>query len=339
MGQQEGTASLGNQGRISLDELRQTVTRISARMTAYVESVDAEPDQARLPNLTALLGLMGTAFPQRPPYNARHAAQWDGFAAGERKELDRTAVRYLCWQPEIAISPKFLAYLWGSGMKMGVRSLAGLVRSCHTAWGIAEGRSSTGVIKDLILRYEGPSPIILKWKTDSNALFGARGPSILAERFVGSGVTLNVFFGEWYLDPESPFSREVVAKASAVCREQFGEASPDLLRLLFGELLSWPGWDLSALRREIGSLILVAASAQARQTLQRFLLIPKVLGDPRMPENEGNWAEMAPEAKSRVLGWLSENPFALQERVYRQGQGWIWQKAGQQYKVAHFETE
>ena len=110
--------------------------------------------------------------------------------------------------------------------------------------------------------------------------------------------------------------------------------------MLIGELLPWPGWSMSALRKEIGALILAAANGQAREVLQKFILIHRGLGDPRIPENEAKWAEVPREARSRFEGWLSENPFALMERVYRQGKGWTWQRTGESAPyTARFEAK
>lgn len=125
---------------------------------------------------------------------------------------------------------------------------------------------------------------------------------------------LSGFLEEWYLDPQSPFAGQVVERATALCRDQF-DNSPAIARMLFGELLPWAGWDMSALRQEIGELILRAEDGQTRNTLQKFVMTHRSLGDPRLPKNRANWAEMNEEAKSRFEGWLVGKPSAPVERV------------------------
>ncbi len=320
--------------RISLDEVRLLITQISDNMTTYVASLDGQTGSTHLPNLKAAVDRIGMAFPRRPPVDARYGVQWKSFVSGKRKDLDPDTTRYLCWEPEVATSDRFLAYLWSAGLKLTTRPLAGLVRSCHATWKPGPGTyPSTGVIKDLVKQYEGLSPVILKWKSDLNALFGMRGPETFGLSFIRAGKKLHAFLDEWYLDPQSPFVREVVERATAICNDQFDKPSPTMMKILFGELLPWSGWNLPALKQEIGTLILSAASDQAREILQKFVLVHRGLGDPRIPGNEAKWAAISPEARSRFEGWLTENPFGLKERVYRQGQGWTWQKVGEPYTV------
>jgi hypothetical protein len=337
-----------------------------------VESLDGQAGEKHLPNLACAVDNMVAAFPSPPPYNACYAAEWIAFASGNRKHLDLSAVRYLCWEPNIATSDPFLAYLWRRGVKLKSRPLAGLVRSCHAVWKAGPGTyPAAGVVKDLVKQYEGSSQVILKWKSNLNAVFGAHGPEVLGRSLIAEKKKLSFFLEEWYLDPQSPFARQVVERATAFCRDQFDRSSPAVVRTLFGELLPWAGWDMPALRQEIEALILRAEDGQTRSTLRKFVMIHGSLGDPRLPKNQANWAEMNGEAKSRFEGWLlagtppapvervypqgkrlpveksspvekpspaeTETPSPPMERVYRQGKGWTLQPVGEtHYEAARF---
>jgi len=341
--------------RISLAELRLAITEISNNMKSYVAFLDGQPGESHLPNLAAAVDNMVAVFPKPPRYNPGYRAQWHSFASGNKKRLDLSAVRYLCWEPAIATSDHFLAYLWRSGLNLKSRPLAGLVRSCHAMWKPRQGTyPAAGVIKDLVKQYEGPSQVILKWKSNLNAVFGGRGPEMLARGLIAEKKKLNALLEEWYLDPQSPFARQVVERATALCCDQFEKPSSAMVTMLFGELLPWAGWDMAALRQEIGELILRAGDGQTRNILQKFVMIHRGFGDPRLARNQANWAGMGQEARNRFEGWLAPKPSApsisraapapppappktSMERVYRQGKGWTVQRVGEaQYEAARF---
>ena len=357
------------QHRVSLDELRHTMSQITDNMKRYVSSLDKLAEETHLTNLKAAVDGMVAVFPTRPPYNPRYTAEWIAFASGNRKDLEPSALRYLCWEPNIATSDSFLAYLWRARLMLNSRPLAGLVRSCHALWKAGPGPyRAAGVIKDLAKQYDGPSQIILKWKSNLNAIFGAQGPEALGRVLISEKRKLGSFFEEWYVDPESPFARQVVERACASCRDQLDEPTPANVRLLFGELLPWGGWDTAAFRREIGELILCVADGSTRNTLKKFLLMHRRLGDPRLPKNQANWEGINPEARERFHDWLVAKPSAApapsaanpsaanpsaaappakplpawagksMQRVYRPGQGWMWQRVDDaQYETARFE--
>jgi hypothetical protein len=340
--------------RISLEGLRFAMTQVEDNMRSFVDSLESKAHDDHLPRLKETIGKMTVVFPSPPPYSESYTLQWNAFTSGARKNLDLPAVRYLCWKPKIATSDPFLAHLWRAGMRLTSRPLAGLVRSCHAAWKGTQGvYPAAGVIKDFVKQYDGSNQILHKWKSDPNAVFGANGPESLGRAFIDGKKRLAALFDEWYLDPASPFSREVVQKATAACREQFARPSADIMKVLFGELLPWAGWDLSALRREVCGLILKAEGDQARSVLQKFVTIHRGLGDPRLQKNEANWAAMDREARNRLETWLSVRSPAPRdvrpatpvpgtrtpvsapksgngaERVYRPKEGWTtWQPRG-----------
>ena len=294
-------------------------------MTAFVESLEGESPEAHLSHLRFVVDRIGSAFPRRPPEHPRYMRQWSEFVSGKRRDLDRGTVRYLCWEPDIAPSRRFLAYVQDLRFGLRARSLAGLVRSCHSVWEEPFPVSaSTGMIRDLVGQYEGKSPVILKWKSNLDAILSAEASEILGRCLIEGDKTLHAFLEEWYLDPQAPFALKLVETATAICRSQLARPSRALLEMLFGELLSWPGWKLPRLKEEIAALILHVATGQAREILQRFVSIHKDLGDPRLHVNETKWAEMPQEAKNLFVRWLSKNPHLLSEHVYREGKGWIW---------------
>ncbi len=339
---------------ISLNELRQALTQITEKMRSFVESLDSHDGETRLPNLMAAVDSMVEVFPNPPPYDASYTAEWIGFASGNRKRLDPSTVRYLCWEPNIATTDHFLAYLWRSGLKLTSRPLAGLVRSCHAVWKNGPGiYPAAGVIKDLVKQYNGSSQVIRKWKSNLNAIFGALGPETLGRSLINEKKKLNPFLEEWFLDPQSVFARQIVEKATALCRDHLDTPTAAVVTTLFGDLLPWGGWEMTALWREVGALILRVEDSQTRTILQRFVMIHRSLGDPRLPKNRANWSGIDQEAKNRFEEWLTKrspsapslppivplpaSPKKPMERVYRQGKGWTLQPVGhKQYEAAKF---
>lgn len=319
------------EGPRALDDLLRLVAETGDTMRRFTAVLAGQPVEGRLSHLRATVRKIGSTFPRRPVADARYMAQWSQFVSGDGRDLDEGTMRYLCWEPDIATSIRFLAYLRDSGMALSVRPLAGLVRSCQRKWeGPLPASRPVEMVRDFVGRYEGPSPVIWKWRSNLNAVLGRNGPEMLGLSFVEEGSTLRAFVEEWYLDPRSPFVHKVVEAATATCRHRLAQPSRGLLGLLFGELLPWPGWGLPVFKREIAELILHgAAVGQVREVLQKFILMHNDLGDPRVPANKMKWADLPREARSRMLLWLSENPFSFFDHVHQEGKGWTWRCRGE----------
>jgi hypothetical protein len=320
----------GNEA-VSLDDLGLLIGRISDDMRAYEEVLAEQPAESLLPNLRVTVEGIGSSPPRRPPFLDRYMYQWKDFVSGKRRDLDRGTVRCLSWEPDIATSMQFLQYLQNFGSELTVRHLGGLVRSCHLKWeGSFPESPSVVTIGDLVNRYERPSPIIQKWKSNMDAILSKNGPAILSRILVTGKKNFRAFLEEWYLEPQSSFVQKIVETATAMCRDQLAQPSRSLLRLLFKDLLQWPDWKLRDFKQEVGALVLHgSACGQTREILQKFILLHRDLGDPRLPSNLKKWAEIPEKAKERVLQWLSTYPLCSLERVYREEKGWFWRRLGE----------
>jgi len=268
--------------------------------------------------------------------------EWTRFISGDVKTLDKAAIRYLCWVPEIAIDGRFLAYIVSSGTAPNRRCLAGLVRSCHCRWeNLLSESGCVSIVRGLIKNYNGSNQVLLKWQTNPDAVLSKSAPLILAERLIHSGKSLRFFVDEWQLEAHSPFFQKVVEIAAARCRDQLNRLPEDVLILLFRDLLPWPGWKLSAFKKEIGALILHRPmNGKVQEILQRFILHYEKLGDPRLPINRIKWAEVPRQATDLFIQWLlHENPFAFPEHVYQQGRGWFWRQKTSGLAPLSFERE
>ena len=299
----------------------------------------ARPAENYFRNLRLAVDKIGSAPVRRPPPLEKYMRQWNEFVSGIRNELDRGTMRYLCWEPDIATADRFLAYLQNSGMELGRRPLEGLVRSCHSKWEWPFPiQPPVGVIRALVAGYAGSNPILVKWRSHPDAILGPDGPELLARAFADNGTLLNDLLAEWYLEPQSAFVRQIVEAATAACRGQLGRSSRDLATLLLEELLSWPGWKLSTFKKEVGALILHNGLAEeVQKRFENFVLNHKELGDPRYPGNHLKWAEVPQQARERFLQWLrKEKTVSSFERVFREGEGWGWQRRDDRGKAIRF---
>ena len=127
-------------------------------------------------------------------------------------------------------------------------------------------------IRSFVGRYKGQNPILVKWKSNLDTILGEDGPEILARGFVSEQKSLHVYLNEWYLESQSLFVQKIVEAATAKCRGQLGEASGGSVALLFRDLLSWPGWELPAFKRELGACILhKAVTGKIREMFEKFV--------------------------------------------------------------------
>ena len=289
--------------------------------------ITKKPPEARLRNLQRAARGIDAPIVHRPPPRERHMRRWTEFVDGARNTLGKRAVRFLCWLPEVACDPRFLTYVEGSEIELAWRSIAGLVRSCHSMWGRLSPESpSVHIVRRLLTRSPGSGEMWRKWQAHSDALLAAHGPRIMAHMLLRSGKGLAAFVGEWRIEPQSAFFREVAGIAAARCRTRLGEPPGIFHILLFRDLLPWPGWNISDFKAEIGAVILHRPmDGRSREMVQRFILNFEGLGDPRLPANRIKWMGVPGPAQDLLVQWLGrENPYVFAQHVYQQGRGWVW---------------
>jgi hypothetical protein len=190
----------------SVEDLFVKLQRIDSDMDGFTELLERQPMEGYLRNLQATADSIASAFPRRPTPHPRYAAQWSAFVSGKGKALDGATIRYFCWEPKIATSSRFLTYVAASEMKLSSRALAGLVRSCHHEWSSAFPASAPAEIaRCLVRRYDGQSPVILRWQSNLEGILGIQGPELLGHIFFGQKRRIEALTDEWYLDFRSPF--------------------------------------------------------------------------------------------------------------------------------------
>jgi hypothetical protein len=329
-------------GYVSFEELNVIIREVLSNLDASAHGLTREPPGLQLQNLqSAAYGIDAPVVHRQIPFE-RHRKEWTRFISGDTKTLDEAAIKYLCWVPEIAIDERFLLYMESSAMELNWRSLAGFVRSCHCKWeDLSPESTSLSIIRVLLKRYKGPNRVLLTWQAHPDALLSQAGPLLLAEMFIRAERSLRSFLDEWRLETQSPFFQTFIGIAVARCRQQINRLPEDLLLMFFRDLLSWRGWNPTAFKKEIGALILhKPMNTRVQETVQRFVLHHKELGDPRLRANGLKWAEVPLQARSLFTQWLSqETPFVFSEHIFQQGRGWVWQQKASGLDPLSFERE
>jgi hypothetical protein len=314
---------------VSFEELDTTIREVMSMLDASAHGLTRESPGTQLRNLqSTVYGIDAPVVYRQMPFEL-HKKAWMRFVSGDSETLDKVAIKYLCWVPEIATDERFLLYVENSAIELKLRSLAGLVRSCHYRWeDLSPESASLSIIKVLLKRYNGPNQVLHRWQRHPDTLLGQNAPLLLAEMFIRAGGSLRSFLDEWRLDTQSSFFQTFIGIAAARCRAQINRLPDDVLLMLFRDLLSWQGWDPSAFKKEIGALILQQPMGpRIQEVVQRFILHHKDLGDPRLRINGLKWSEVPLQARKVFVEWLSlENPLSFNEHIFQQGKGWTWRQ-------------
>ncbi len=324
----------------SFEDLSIIIREVVSNLDTSLQRLTQAPPGSRLQNLQNTVCSIDAPVVHRPWPLQRHLQEWAAFISGEAETLDNPAIKYLCWVPEIAIDTRFLTYVENSTIELNWRSLAGLVRSCHCRWEhLSFEGPSISIVINLLKHYKGSNRVLLKWQANIDAVLGRKAPLVSAERLIRSGKRLQSFLNEWRFETQSPFFQKLIEITAAMCRNQVNRLPDDVLVLFFKDLLSWPGWRISAFKKEIGALILhKPMNGRVQETIQRFILHHNEFGDPRLPVNAIKWAEVPEQARGLFVQWLrQENLLVFNDHVFQQGRGWVWQQRAS--GMDHFARE
>ncbi len=332
----------GKDSSISFEELGSMIHDALLTLDASAHSVTREPPGVKLQNLQSAAYSIGSSVVHRQMPFERHKAEWVKFSEGKIDKLGVPALKYLCWVPEIALDERFLHHLETSSLELNWRSLAGLVRSCHSAWGtLSPDSDSLSLVRELLKHYRGSHKSIRAWQGHPDAVLGRNGPLLLADMLIKAGSRLTSFANDWGLEKESTFFQQFVKVASEKCRQRIHRVPDNVMLMLFRDLLSWKGWKKDDFKKEIGALILhQPMNAHVQEVIQRFVLHHKELGDPRLPANTIKWSDVPVSAKNVFTEWLRrEVPFAFNERVFQEGRGWTWQNRASRLEPLRLDTQ
>jgi len=294
----------GSELRDALDFLKTAALRLER------ESHKPLPDPSlRLANLREVVAALGIAKPaQRVHCPEEYVQQWEEFLKDRRDSLKDRAVRYLCWQPEVATDKTFQYYLDHEQIPLNARSLQGIVHSCHSRWSpeFAKGQVVTRV-RDRLETYKGGNRVLQRWKENSTIVLGPKGAELLGVDMLQKVSAIKSQCELWGISDEtSAYVQAAVRHASQVCRDQMDRV-PEMRRYMLDELLPWNGWPPGEFKSEVSRTVLHPAAskvAEVRESVTRFVLNDPRLGDPRLPHNRLNWSGVG--GAERVIEWLSQ---------------------------------
>jgi hypothetical protein len=292
-----------------LEDIFWFIKKSLSDLRTFASSTNDDNIEVRLQQLKATSENVGAKPKKRPPPMEIYMGEWGNYVAGHSKSLSRGAIRYLCWEPEIATTEKFLNSVESSSVELSPRALQGLVRSCHQLWSNSLVTAPPfKKIRSLIQKYSGLNQVLRKWKLNLDQVLDAHAPYSLSTHFVRNGGSLTKFFEDWHFDTQSRFVQEMVCSATGLCRDQLGAGSknsePDMVEILFAELLPWRGWDVSDFKNHLSNLILERCFDRIQGQLLSFILSHKDLGDPRLPRNRQKWLAVPQAAIARLLELL-----------------------------------
>jgi hypothetical protein len=287
--------------------------------------------EVSLGRLEKAIRTLGQAKPAKPPSRTEeYIRQWQDYLAGRRHRLERRAVRYLCWEPDVATHSRFQTYLDQEYADMSPRWLQGLVRSCHSRWSsdFAAGSVVKGVRRRLE-SYQGPNHLLLRWKNASAMILGTQGPTEFSAYLLKNLQTIKACCEGWGVDEQSPFILVAVRQAAQRCRENMRQ-NGTYTQYLLEQILPWSHWPLQDFKDVIGKTILHRAASEISESLTSFVLRDHRLGDPRLSRNARNWLGLPEDVRLRFIQWLSRTDIVfffehvLPDRVDPHGRKMFW---------------
>jgi len=275
--------------------------------TVIIRPAEIKPIESIISPLIKICSDVGSSKPYKPLYvPEEYKQQWKDYLA-KGGNLESRAVRYLCWETEVASDKRFLQYLERGQITLSTRSLQGIVRACHWNWktviqeSYLKKGSLLGIVKNMVVKYQGPNRILQKWKSSINNILTPEGPQFIAAEMVKDSAHIKEYSESWGIDIQSQFFKDYTMVQN-VERCMSGVKHYDYL---FSELLSWPLWGNTEFKKMVSDLILDNSNSEdTREKLQHFILSDSRLGDPRLPRDKRNWIDMNAEAKARFIQWL-----------------------------------
>ncbi len=294
-------------GTILGDSL-QTLRAVVRELQREIRDPLPEPIQ-RLARLQVVTASLGDARPSKSLHcPEQYVQQWNAFLEDGNNAPERRAVRYLCWEPEIATSEGFQYYLDRDRVTLEARSLHGLIRSCHARWSseFAKGQVVTWV-RDRLERYNGSNRVLSQWKEKSNVILSPKGTEEFGAEMVQKLQEIKPYCESWKIADETcAYVQAAVSYTAKICRDQM-DRIPKLREYLLTSILSWRGWVTNLFKQEVSQVVLHPAATQAgdvRESVRAFVLNDARLGDPRQSRNRLNWVGIG-DAERRVIEWLS----------------------------------
>ena len=178
------------------------------------------PRLERLQRVVESLGLTTTV---RPPRGSdEYLRDWHRYLADPRQSLTHRALRYLCWEPDVATESHFQAYLDQNAGELSTRMLQGLVRSCHMRWSPTFAAGAVArCVQQRLEKYQGPHRVLARWREHAEMLC-PQGHCLFADSLLAASVPIKQHCEAWALEESSQYVLEAMRYTVRACQEHLG---------------------------------------------------------------------------------------------------------------------
>jgi hypothetical protein len=248
------------------------------------------------------------ATPQQPPRSEIYLQQWHQFKQGNKTLLDKSALKYLCWESEIVEDPAFCMYIDSNAAEISTRAIKGLVSSIHSQWNKdSPNKKIVLFTADKISTYSGKDRTLTKWKSRVPILLGTSGPALFAKHMLLESFSEPKIAAEqWAIRENTRYMRYAVVNAVNQSIQNIAHNSR-MRDYVLDTLLFWNGWNVNAdgFQFTVKELILHPNVNLFEEKLRVKILSHHMLGDPRFPANKNKWLGIDKSAKQRFIAWLA----------------------------------
>jgi hypothetical protein len=281
----------------SLDEAYLWLTALAKQPVAVFELPFSQLDASLLQGNPGRVSAVKKVHPEVLP-------RWHALLKTDRlSELNASEIRQLFWEPDVVLDERFLSVVKSKAIRLSVSSLKGLVYAITSTW------KATSLQRAEILKSYQSLARGNYADEVASFLHPIMGPSNLA--VVAAKECASI-------------SRTIENKLGlALAATQYAEAvleglSKDQIQLVIHTDSAVRAWYyrevLSRCQKQVLApcLEIVASLLQStdvprfRDELVEFALKHLNLGDPRLPESEGNWIQ-SPNAARLLTEWLSSS--------------------------------
>jgi hypothetical protein len=259
------------------------------------------------------------------PEEARR--QWQRYlSTQDQTQLERRAIRRLCWDPEIAATTEFLHLLEKYDRPLSAPMILGLLEAYHRLWRTQHSALERCVAKWL-RDYQGYNQVLLHLAKVADEIVGQHAAALAAARYTANGKgNARTLLTQRGLALDTPYASAVAeAFLNLALRKLERTKGVQEIRFLCEELIPAdrdllpPETFTTAVKGVIKLASLNSSNPELRDVAKNFVLLEPRLGDPR--RHPGRWDNnrLSPEAEI-VKSWLSEEDLKFFFDLLMEGQ-------------------
>jgi len=251
--------------------------------------------------------------------------QWQHYLkTRDSSQVERRALRYLCWDAEIAATPSFLRLIAQPDRPPSAPMILGLLGVHHALWSTPNDTLERLIVKWL-REYEGYNPAVRRLVAIADEVVGRDAAWRASRTAFEKGLTARQLLEDRGLMLQSAYAF-VVASELLKANVQILERAGDLNRARYicdqliptdRDLLK-PDTFAEAVKRLV-AIAVRAIDVQFQDVVKGFVLLEPRLGDPRRHASRWENVGLATEAEL-VRGWLAKEDLEFFFNLIMEGQ-------------------